>query len=69
MPRRRRELTGVTGGDGNLGLRVSLNAGNLAAGTVRSQIATRARSQLDIRLPPGIYRQGHRRADQARMRR
>lgn len=48
------ELTGVTGGDGNLGLRVSLNAGNIAAGTVRSQIATRARSQLDIRLPPGI---------------
>ncbi len=48
------ELTGVTGGEGNLGLRVSLNAGNLAAGTVRSQIATRARSQLDIRLPPGI---------------
>ena len=48
------ELTGVTGGEGNLGLRVSLNAGNLTAGTVRSQIATRARSQLDIRLPPGI---------------
>lgn len=48
------ELTGVTGGEGNLGLRVSLNAGNLAAGTVRSQIATRARSQLDIRLPPGV---------------
>jgi succinyl-diaminopimelate desuccinylase len=48
------ELTGVTGGDDNLGLRVSLNAGNIAAGTVRSQIATRARSQLDIRLPPGI---------------
>jgi succinyl-diaminopimelate desuccinylase len=49
-----KELTGITGGDGNLGLRVSLNAGNLSAGTVRSQIATRARSQLDIRLPPGI---------------
>ena len=48
------ELTGVTGGEGNLGLRVSLNAGNLTAGTVRSQIATRARSELDIRLPPGI---------------
>jgi succinyl-diaminopimelate desuccinylase len=48
------ELTGVTGGDDNLGLRVSLNAGNIAAGTVRSQIATRARSQLDIRVPPGI---------------
>ncbi|HKS84745.1 MAG TPA: M20/M25/M40 family metallo-hydrolase [Pseudolabrys sp.] len=49
-----KELTGLTGGEGNLGLRVSLNAGNLAAGTVRSQIATKARSQLDIRLPPGI---------------
>jgi succinyl-diaminopimelate desuccinylase len=49
-----KELTGITGGEGNLGLRVSLNAGNLTAGTVRSQIATRARSQLDIRLPPGI---------------
>jgi succinyl-diaminopimelate desuccinylase len=49
-----KELAGITGGDDNLGLRVSLNAGNLAAGTVRSQIATRARSQLDIRLPPGI---------------
>jgi len=48
------ELTGVTGGEDNLGLRVSLNAGNIAAGTVRSQIATRARAQLDIRLPPGI---------------
>lgn len=49
------ELKGITGGDGNLGLRVSLNAGNLSAGTVRSQIATAARSQLDIRLPPGIF--------------
>jgi succinyl-diaminopimelate desuccinylase len=52
------ELKGITGGDGNLGLRVSLNAGNLAAGTVRSQIATDARSQLDIRLPPGISAKG-----------
>lgn len=49
-----KELWGISGGDGNLGLRVSLNAGNLTGGTVRSQIATRARSQLDIRLPPGI---------------
>jgi succinyl-diaminopimelate desuccinylase len=48
------ELTGVSGGDDNLGLRVSLNAGTLQAGTVRSQIATRARAQIDIRLPPGI---------------
>jgi len=48
------ELTGVSGGDHNLGLRVSFNAGTLQAGTVRSQIATRARAQIDIRLPPGI---------------
>jgi succinyl-diaminopimelate desuccinylase len=48
------ELAGVTGGDGNLGLRLSLNAGTIAAGTVRSQIAPRARAQLDLRLPPGI---------------
>ncbi len=48
------ELAGVTGGDGNLGLRLSLNAGTIAAGTVRSQIAPRARAQIDIRLPPGI---------------
>jgi len=47
------ELAGVSGGEGNLGLRVSLNAGNLQAGTVRSQIAVSARTQLDIRLPPG----------------
>jgi succinyl-diaminopimelate desuccinylase len=51
------ELAGVTGGQGNLGLRLSLNAGTIAAGTVRSQIATRARAQLDLRLPPGITAQ------------
>jgi succinyl-diaminopimelate desuccinylase len=48
------ELAGITGGDGNLGLRLSLNAGTITAGTVRSQVATRARAQLDLRLPPGI---------------
>jgi succinyl-diaminopimelate desuccinylase len=52
-----RELAGVSGGEGNLGLRLSLNAGTIAAGTVRSQVATRARSELDIRLPPGITAQ------------
>ena len=52
-----RELTGVSGGEGNLGLRLSLNAGTLAAGTVRSQVAPRARAQIDIRLPPGISAQ------------
>jgi succinyl-diaminopimelate desuccinylase len=49
-----RELAGVSGGEGNLGLRLSLNAGKLAAGTVRSQVAPRAQAQIDIRLPPGI---------------
>ncbi len=47
------ELAGVSGGPDNLGFRVSLNAGNLSAGTVRSQIAARAMAKLDIRLPPG----------------
>jgi succinyl-diaminopimelate desuccinylase len=51
------ELAGVTGGEGNLGLRLSLNAGTIAAGTVRSQMATRARAEIDIRLPPGITAQ------------
>jgi succinyl-diaminopimelate desuccinylase len=48
------ELDGVSGGEGNLGMRLSVNAGTLAAGTVRSQIATGAAAQIDIRLPPGI---------------
>jgi len=48
------ELVGVTGGEGNLGLRLSFNAGTITAGTVRSQVATRARAEIDIRLPPGI---------------
>jgi succinyl-diaminopimelate desuccinylase len=48
------EIAGVSGGEGNLGLRVSLNTGTFAAGTVRSQIAPHARIQIDIRLPPGF---------------
>jgi succinyl-diaminopimelate desuccinylase len=48
------ELVGVSGGEGNLGLRLSFNAGTIAAGTVRSQVASRARAEIDIRLPPGI---------------
>jgi succinyl-diaminopimelate desuccinylase len=48
------EVAGISGGEGNLGLRLSVNAGTLAAGTVRSQMATRATAQLDLRLPPGI---------------
>jgi succinyl-diaminopimelate desuccinylase len=48
------QVAGISGGEGNLGLRLSVNAGTLTAGTVRSQIATRATAQLDLRLPPGI---------------
>lgn len=56
------EVAGISGGVDNLGLRLSVNAGTLAAGTVRSQIATGATAQLDLRLPPGIS------ADQAEKR-
>jgi succinyl-diaminopimelate desuccinylase len=52
-----RGLADVTGGEGNLGLRLSLNAGTIAAGTVRSQVASRARAEIDIRLPPGVTAQ------------
>jgi succinyl-diaminopimelate desuccinylase len=48
------ELIGVSGGDGNLGLRVSANAGTVEAGGIRSLIATGARAYIDVRLPPGI---------------
>lgn len=48
------ELPGVSGGEGNLGFRLSVNVGSLVAGGVRSQIATSARAELDVRLPPGI---------------
>ena len=48
------EIQGIVGGEGNLGLRVSLNAGTVAAGGVRSLIATRARAEIDVRLPPGV---------------
>ena len=48
------ELPGVSGGEGNLGFRLSVNVGALQAGGVRSQMADLATAQLDIRLPPGI---------------
>lgn len=47
-------LRGVSGGNGNEGFRLSLNAGRVAAGTVRSQMPATATAHLDIRLPPGI---------------
>ena len=49
-----RGLEGIVGGDGNLGLRVSLSPGTVTAGGVRSLIATRARAEIDVRLPPGV---------------
>ena len=48
------ELDGVSGGEGNLGLRLSANAGVLQAGEVRSLISTSATARFDFRLPPGI---------------
>ncbi len=48
------ELPGVSGGDGNLGFRLSVNVGALRAGGVRSQMADVATAELDFRLPPGI---------------
>lgn len=48
------ELKGISGGDDDTGFRVSLNAGTLAAGGVRSLIAPRARAEIDVRLPPGV---------------
>ncbi|MFD2183292.1 M20 family metallopeptidase [Rhodoplanes azumiensis] len=48
------EIGAVTGGPDNAGLRVSLSAGTVAAGGVRSLIATTARAEIDVRLPPGV---------------
>lgn len=48
------EIDGISGGEGNTGLRVSLNIGAVESGGVRSLIATRASAQVDVRLPPGI---------------
>ena len=47
-------ISGISGGEGNLGLRVSLNVGTVEGGGVRSLIAPRARAQIDVRLPPGL---------------
>jgi succinyl-diaminopimelate desuccinylase len=48
------EIRGITGGEENVGLRVSLNAGTVAGGGVRSLVATAARAEIDVRLPPGV---------------
>lgn len=51
------ELNGISGGEDEAGLRVSLNAGTLTAGGIRSLIASRARAEIDVRLPPGVSAQ------------
>lgn len=48
------EIEGISGGEDNTGLRVSLNTGTVQAGGVRSLIATNARAEIDVRLPPGV---------------
>jgi succinyl-diaminopimelate desuccinylase len=48
------EIEGISGGEGNTGLRVSLNAGTVEAGGVRSLLAPKARAEIDVRLPPGV---------------
>lgn len=48
------EINGVTGGPENTGLRLSFSAGVVRADGVRSLIATSARAEIDVRLPPGI---------------
>jgi succinyl-diaminopimelate desuccinylase len=48
------ELPEVSGGEDDLGFRLSVNVGALLAGGVRSQMADVARAELDFRLPPGI---------------
>ena len=48
------EIAGISGGEGNAGLRVSLNAGTVEAGGVRSLLAPKARAEIDVRLPPGV---------------
>lgn len=48
------DLEGVSGGDGNFGLRLSASAGILTAGSVRSLIPPKAAARFDMRLPPGI---------------
>ncbi|PTA47493.1 M20 family metallopeptidase [Micromonospora sp. RP3T] len=49
------ELAGLAGTDGlDSGLELSANVGTMTAGTFVGQIATTARAEVDLRLPPGI---------------
>jgi succinyl-diaminopimelate desuccinylase len=48
------ELAGISGGPENAGMRTSLSAGTIEGGGVRSLVATHARAEIDVRLPPGV---------------
>ena len=49
-----RELAVMASADPDPGLVLSSNVGTVAAGTFVGQIATRAKAEVDLRLPPGI---------------
>lgn len=48
------ELAALTVTGDDTGLALTANVGIIAAGTFIGQIATRARAEIDLRLPPGI---------------
>jgi len=47
-------LQGMHSGADKVGLRVSVNAASLQAGSVRSLVSPTARASVDIRVPPGL---------------
>ena len=49
-----RELAVMASADPDPGLVLSSNVGTVAAGTFVGQMATRAKAEVDLRLPPGI---------------
>lgn len=48
------DLAALLDGADTAGLRLSINAGTVAAGTVPNQIARHAEAVIDVRLPPGV---------------
>ncbi len=48
------ELSDLELMDGDTGLTLTANVGTISAGTFVGQIATRARAEVDLRLPPGM---------------
>jgi len=48
------QLHGIHPGEDKVGLRVSVNAGSLQAGSVRSLVSPTARASADVRIPPGL---------------